>query len=144
MPPILRSTLRDCTNCIAQGLSQLSQALTKNMPTRDVPKSNLILLFCGITAAVVTAGAGVARLSNFLYTRLKAKRRSPIERRAKRVRFAEVIENDAEMGEPLETGPYGINRNYVWYKETDEEGLGIQFRDMAEDLVDRDDCRDGM
>ncbi|KAI4115416.1 MAG: hypothetical protein LQ345_003982 [Seirophora villosa] len=139
MPPIPLSTLRNCTNCTA-----LQHALTKDMPPRDVENSNLILFFCGIAAAVTAAGAGVARLSNFLYTRLNAQRRSPTERRAKHVRFAEVIENDTGMGGPLVTGPYGNNRNYVWYAETDKEGLGIQFRDMREDSADRDDCQNGM
>lgn len=92
----------------------------------------------------MAAGAGVARLSNFLSTRLKAKRKILPERRTKRVRFAEVIENDAEMGEPRVVGPYCNSRNYVWYAETDEEGLGIKSHDKGGDIMDRDDCRDGM
>ena len=125
MAPTPVSTLQGCTNCIAEGPSQLQEALTKTMHLQDVGESHLILLFCGIATFVIAAAAAATRLSYVIYRRLKVKRRQrspgilPCGGRAKRVRFAEVIENGAELREPLVDGPRGDNKHYVWYTETD-------------------------
>ncbi|KAI4118134.1 MAG: hypothetical protein LQ341_007635, partial [Variospora aurantia] len=144
MPPTPMSTLRDCTNCcIVEGPSQLQEALTKTMHLHNVAETHLILLFCGIVAFVMAAAAVATRLGYLVYRRLKVKRRRhspgimPCGRRAKRVRFAEAIENGAELRAPLVDGPCGDNKNYVWYTETDGEGLGIHFQDMGDDFTDR-------
>ncbi|KAL8982297.1 MAG: hypothetical protein Q9177_005314 [Variospora cf. flavescens] len=120
------------------------------MHLHNVAESHLILLFCGIAAFVMAAAAAATPLGYLVYRRLKAKRRRrsigilPWGRRAKRVRFAAAIENDAELREPLVDGPRGDNKNYVWYTETDGEGLGIHFQDMGDDFTHRHNGQYGM
>lgn len=120
------------------------------MDKRETGHAHLILLFCGITATVLTAGAGAALFSRILYRRLKEKRRqgslvlSPglplvdnLGGRAKdewRSKKDGNMRRDMDLQDPFSDTFSGDEERHIGYAEVEREGLGVHFVDV--DLSD--------
>ncbi len=145
MPPPPISTLRHCTNCITSDFSPPHRLLTA-VDDHETTRLHLILLLCGITATVITAGAGTALLSRILIRRLRRKREQAFlgqlpslplllhrvsrERGGERSSKSANIGKDKELQDPFSASLNRDEERSVGYTEVQPEGLGVHFVDV--------------